>query len=57
MFIIRDRKQRTDIWKHSFVNRIIKNWDQLTAEALGTLPCEPKNFRNRVRKAITIGVK
>jgi len=46
---IRDRKQRTDIGKCSFVNRTIKNWNQLPAEALGTYPCKPKIFRNRVR--------
>jgi hypothetical protein len=32
---ITDRKQRTDIGKYSFVNRTIKNWNQLPAEALG----------------------
>ena len=54
---IRDRKQRTDIGKSSFVNVTIKNWNQLPAEALGTFPCKPKIFRNIVRKAITDGVK
>jgi hypothetical protein len=55
---IRDRKQRTDIGKYSFVNRTIKNWNQLpAAEALGTFPCKPKIFRNKVRKAIINGVK
>jgi len=33
---IRNRKQRTDIVKYSFVNRTIKNWKQLPAGALGT---------------------
>jgi len=46
-----------DIRKYSFVNRIIKNWNQLPAEALGTFPYKPKVFRNRVRKAIINGVK
>jgi len=32
--IIRDRKQRTDIGKYSFVNRTIKNWNQLPTEEL-----------------------
>ena len=32
---IRDRKQRKDIGNYSFVNRTIKNWNQLPAEALG----------------------
>ena len=27
-------KQRTDIGKYFFVNRTIRNWDQLRAEAL-----------------------
>jgi len=54
---IMDRKQRTDIVKYSFVNRTIKYWNQLAAEALGTFPCKPKNFRNRVRKAVINGVK
>ena len=50
---IRDRKQRTDIGKNFFVNRIIKKWNQLTSEALGTFLSKRKIFRNRVRKAIT----
>ena len=54
---IRVRKQRMDIGKYSFVNRTIKNWNQLPAEALGTFLCKPKIFRNRVRKALTNGVK
>jgi hypothetical protein len=37
--------------KYSFVNRTIKNWNQLLAEVLGTSPCNPKIFRNRVAKA------
>jgi len=31
---IRDKKQRTDIGKHSFVNKTIKNWKQLPAGTL-----------------------
>ena len=54
---IRDWKQRTDIGNYSFVNRIIKNWNQLPAETFGTFPCKPKTFRNRVRKAIINGLK
>jgi len=42
---IRDRKQRTDIGKYSFVNRTIKNWNQLPPEVLGTFPFKPKSFR------------
>jgi hypothetical protein len=47
---IRSRKQRTDIGKYSFVNRTIKLWNNLPAEALGTFPCKPHIFRKRVRK-------
>jgi len=54
---IRDRKQRTDIGKYSFVNRTIKNWNQLPVEAFGTFPCKTKTFRNRFRKAIINEVK
>jgi hypothetical protein len=43
--------------KYSFVNRTIKNWNQLPAEVLGTFPCKPKIFRNRVRKTIINGMK
>ena len=41
----RQRKQRTDIGKYSFVNRSIKNWNQIPAEALGTCHYKPKIFR------------
>ena len=56
---IRDRKHRTDIGKCSFVNRTTKNWNQLQVPtvALGTSPCKPKIFRNRVRKTIINRVK
>jgi len=54
---IRDRKQRTDYGKYSVVNRTIKNWNQLPAEALEAFPCKPKIFRKRVRKVIINGVK
>ena len=54
---IRDRKERTDIGQYSFVNRTVRNWNQLPAEAFGTFPCKPKIFRKRVRKAIINGVK
>ena len=40
-----------------FVNRTIKNWNQLPAEVLGTFPFKPKIFRNRVRKAVINVVK
>ena len=53
----RGRKQEVDIGKYYFVNRTIKNWKQLPAEALGTFPCKPKIFGKRVRKAIINRVK
>jgi len=49
---IRSRRQRTDIGKYSFVNRTIQHWNQLPAEVLGILPCEPITFKKRVRKVI-----
>jgi hypothetical protein len=52
-----DIKQGTDIGKDSFVNRTIKNWNQLPAEALGTFPFKPNIFRKSVKKAIIKGVK
>jgi tagatose-1,6-bisphosphate aldolase non-catalytic subunit AgaZ/GatZ len=33
------RKQRTLTRKYSFVDRIIKLWNQLPVEALATFPC------------------
>jgi len=47
-----DRKQRTDIGKYSFVNRTITNWNQLPAEALGTLACKPKFLERELGKHI-----
>ena len=41
------------IGKYSFVAGIIKNWNRLPAEAIGTSPCKPKFFL----KAIINGVK
>jgi len=54
---IRDRKQRRDAGKYMFVNRTIKYWNQLPAEALGTFSCKSKIFRKRVGKAIISGMK
>jgi hypothetical protein len=47
---IRSTKQRTEIAKHSFVDRTIQLGDQLPADALGILSCKPSNFREKVRK-------
>jgi hypothetical protein len=51
---IRNRRQRTDIGKYSFVNRTIRLWNRLRAEILGTLPCKPRAFKKRVRKVINV---
>ena len=49
---IRSRRQRTDIGKYSFVNTTIKDWNQLPAEVLGTLPCKLNTLKKRVKKVI-----
>jgi len=49
---MRSRKQRTDIGKYCFVNRTIKLWSQLPAEALAAVTCKSHVFRKRVRKVI-----
>jgi hypothetical protein len=54
---IRSRKQRTDIGKYSFVNRTVKFWNNLPAEALVTFPCKPHIFRKRVREINTSEVR
>jgi hypothetical protein len=46
---IRCRMQRTDIRKHSLVNRTIQLWNKLSADALGTFSCT-SNSRKKVRK-------
>jgi len=51
---MRNRRQRTDIGKHSFVNRTIRLWNRLTVEILGTLPCKPCDFRKRFRRVINV---
>ena len=49
---IRNRKQRTDMGKYSFVNRTIQLWNPLPGDAVGNLSCKPSNFRKRVKKVI-----
>jgi len=51
---IRNRRQRTDIGKYSFVNRTIRLWNRLPAEILGTLPCKQNASRKMVRKMINV---
>jgi hypothetical protein len=48
------RKQKTDIGKYSFVNRTIQLWNELPADALGTLAYKSSNFRKRVKKVINM---
>ena len=50
---IRSRNQRTDVGKYSFVNRTIRNWNQLPASLLASFPCKLNTFRKRVKKAVT----
>jgi hypothetical protein len=45
-------KWRSSFAGSSFVNRTIQLWNQLPADALGTLSCKPSNFRKRIRKVI-----
>jgi hypothetical protein len=50
---IRNRKQRTDIGKYSFVNRSITDWNQLPEGAIGTSNGKTYIFKTRVRKVKT----
>ena len=50
---IRTRKQRTDVGKYSFLNRTIRNWNQLPASLLASFPCKLKTFRKRVKNVVT----
>ena len=47
---IRDRKQRTDIGKYSFVDRTITDWNKLPEGAIGTSQGKTHIFKTRVRK-------
>jgi hypothetical protein len=49
---IRNRKQRTDIGKYSFLNRTIIDWNQLPAGLLAHFPCNLSTFRKRVKKVV-----
>jgi hypothetical protein len=51
---IKNKSQRTNIGKYSFVNRIIRLWNRLTAEILETLHCKPNAFRKRVRRVVNV---
>ena len=53
---IRNRRQRTNFGKYSFVNRTIQLWNKLSVNAVGTFPSKPSTFWKRVRK-VTSEVK
>jgi hypothetical protein len=50
---IRNRRQRTDIRKYSFVCSTIQLWNRLPMNAVGTFPSKPSTFMKRVRKVIS----
>jgi len=49
---IRNRKQRSDIGKYSFVNRTIKSWNQLPGSLLAPFPCKLNTFRKGVKNVV-----
>jgi hypothetical protein len=49
---IRSRKQKIDVGKYSYVKMTIQFWNQLPADALGTLSCKPSKFRKKVKEVI-----
>jgi hypothetical protein len=49
---IRNRRQKTDIGKYSFVNRTFYFRNKLPMNDLGTLPSKLSTCRKRVRKVI-----
>jgi hypothetical protein len=50
---IRTRKQRTVVGKYFFVNRTIKNWNQLPAGLLASFPCKLNKFIKTVKDVVT----
>ena len=50
---IRNRRQRRDIGKYSFITRNIQLWNKLTMNALGSFPSKPSTFRKTVREVIS----
>jgi hypothetical protein len=51
---IKDRNQRTDFGKYSFVNRTITKCKRLPPETLGTLICELKIYKRNEAKGIEV---
>jgi hypothetical protein len=43
----------TYIGKYSFINRAIKDWNNLPAGILASFSCNINTFRMRVREAVT----
>jgi len=50
---IRNRRQRTDIKKYSFVNRTIWLWNKLPVNALGNFPINLSTFRKSFGKLLS----
>jgi hypothetical protein len=42
-------ESKGQISERIFVNRTIQLWNEVLADALGTLSCKPSNFRKSVR--------
>jgi hypothetical protein len=49
---IRVKKQSTVMGKYCFVNRTVKLWNRLPAEALATFSCKSHIFRKKVKRII-----
>jgi len=49
---IRNRKQRRDVGKFSFVNRTIESWNQLPESLLASILCKLNTFRKRVKNVV-----
>jgi hypothetical protein len=47
---IRASKVKTDVWKFSFVNRTIADWNRLPERTIGISPLKTHIFRRRVRE-------
>jgi hypothetical protein len=50
---IRNRRQRKDVGKYSFVNRPIKSWNQLPVGSLAFFPCKLITLKKRVKDVVT----
>lgn len=46
---IKEREQRTDVGKHSFVNRLIRYWNALPTKVLETFPKNTRVLSNKIR--------